>query len=196
MPSSASVSARSAAACCARCAHRTGDRDERGARRSALGALSLVVPLAASAAALRRLSGAGDGRSDARRVAALRRACAIAPDLGVQVWTVDDEADCAASARLGRRRADYRSAGPDRPARALTRAAAQSLPCTVAPYVVHSRPACPFTVDTKMLPNQACSTELSAAQSCIRIRWDRRATTTGHIVLRQLACRRNGASCE
>ena len=69
-----------------------GDCDERRARGSAVGAVSIVGPPAVARRALRRLSGAGVLRHDARRVAAFVE-LAHRAGLGVQVWTVDSEDD-------------------------------------------------------------------------------------------------------
>ena len=77
----------------------------------------VVVPLAGDARRRTRLSGPerAGRRASSRRV---RRRRARA-GLGVQVWTVDTEADARRLLELGRRRADHRSPRPHRPARAL-----------------------------------------------------------------------------
>ncbi len=55
-----------------RAGDRAGDRHECGARRSAMGALPIALPLAGDARRVRRISGAGACRAHARRVGALR----------------------------------------------------------------------------------------------------------------------------
>ena len=85
---------------------RTRAGDQRLSRRSSPRALSIVVPLAGGAPGIFRISDAGEGGLDARRVASVR---AGRPPRRARRAGVDGGHGrrCAAAARLGRRRVDH-----------------------------------------------------------------------------------------